>query len=229
MFDIVKVYGYFKRNTTNKHFFGLLIKDMLEASMDTMCTPIEWAISELLRHPRIMKKAQQELETIVGLRRQVEESDLPKLEYLSMVVKETLRLHPLSAFLFHHGKEECEVGGYRIPKGATVMISLWAIGRDPEVWPNAELFRPERFIDNNVDYRNDFRLLSFGSGRRMCAGMQLALTVCPLILAQMIHCFDWELPEGTTASNLDMNESYGFTLPRAEQLWAVPSKRLHIL
>lgn len=203
---------------------------MLEASMDTMRTPIEWALSELLRHPRIMKKVQQELDTVVGLGRLVEESDQPKLEYLGLVVKETLRLHPLSAFLFHHGKQECEVEGFRIPKGSTVMISLWALGRDPTVWgPDVEEFRPERFIDNNVDFRgNDFRLLSFGAGRRMCAGSQLALIVYPLILAQLVHCFDWELPEGVPASELDMKEAFGFTMPRAEHLWAVPSKRVQI-
>lgn len=200
---------------------------MLEASMDTMRTPIEWAMAELIRHPHIMKKAQQELQKVVGLDRLVEEPDLRNLEYLSMIVKETLRLHPLSAFLFHYGKEECEVNGYLIPKNVNVMISLWAIGRDPKVWPDALEYKPERFIDNGIDFKgNDFRLLSFGSGRRMCAGSQLALIVYPLVLAQMIHCFDWELPEGTTAENLNMSESYGFTMPRVKPLWAVPKKRI---
>ncbi|ONK66673.1 uncharacterized protein A4U43_C06F10790 [Asparagus officinalis] len=201
-----------------------VVFDMLEASMDTMRIPAEWALAELIKHPRIMRKAQKELETVVGLHRKVEETDLPKLEYLHMVLKETLRFHPLSGFMFHHGTEECVINGYRIPKGANVMISLWSIGRDPAVWDNPEEFRPERFIDNNIEFRGDFRLLSFGSGRRMCAGMQLALIWTPLIIAQMIHCFDWELPDGVL--NLDMKEAYGFTLPRADPLKAIPRKRL---
>lgn len=207
-----------------------IVLDMLEASMDTLRTPVEWALSELIRKPAVMKKLQEEIATVVGVHRQVEEADLARLDYLAMVVKETLRLHPLSAFLFHHGKEERVVSGYRIPKRSSVMVNVWAIGRDPNVWPEApEEFMPDRFVQNDVDFRggNDFRLLSFGSGRRMCAGMQLALVVVPLLIAQLVHCFDWELPGGLPPTDLDMALTYGFTMPRANHLWAIPTKRLH--
>ncbi|PQM38302.1 cytochrome P450 CYP736A12-like [Prunus yedoensis var. nudiflora] len=94
-----------------------IILDMLVASMDTSSTTVDWALSELMRHPKGMKKVQKELEDVVGLERMVEESDLEKLDYLSMVVKETLRLHPVAPLLVPHAAtEDCIVNGYHIPK-----------------------------------------------------------------------------------------------------------------
>lgn len=199
---------------------------MLEASLDTLRTTIEWVFSELLKNPRIMRKLKEEIAAVVSRHQHIDESDLSKLEYLHMVMKESLRLHPLAGFLFHHGKEEYEVRGYRIPRGSNVLISQWTIGRDPSIWANAEEFIPERFMDNDVDNTgHDFRLLSFGAGRRVCAGMQLALIVVPLILAHMVHYFDWELPDGISASELDMTEiNYAFTMPRAKPLVAIPTE-----
>ncbi|KAL6124554.1 hypothetical protein ACLB2K_077066 [Fragaria x ananassa] len=74
------------------------------ASMDTSATTIEWALSELIRQPELMNKVQIELANVVGMERMVEESDLKKLEYLDMVVRETLRLHPVAPMLFGHDR-----------------------------------------------------------------------------------------------------------------------------
>ncbi|ONK69355.1 uncharacterized protein A4U43_C05F21990, partial [Asparagus officinalis] len=194
--------------------------DMLEGSMETSRT------IELIRHPRVLTKLRQELSTVVGPNRQVQESDLPNLPYLAMVLKESLRLHPLIAILFHHGKEQCVVNGFKIPRNSNLIVNLWAISRDPSVWPRPEEFIPERFAEENIDVRGqDYRYLPFGSGRRLCVGIQFALVFSPLIIAQIVHCFDWELPEGGKAEDLDMTERYGLTMPRAEHLWAIPSKR----
>jgi len=118
-----------------------IILDMLSASMDTSATAIDWIFTELIKHPRIMKKVQKELENVVGLERMVEESDLDSLEYLDMVVKETMRLHPVAPLLLpHESIEDCTINGYHIPRKARVMINVWAIGRDPNVWNEAEKF-----------------------------------------------------------------------------------------
>ncbi|KAL6284208.1 hypothetical protein ACE6H2_015137 [Prunus campanulata] len=125
-----------------------IILDMLAASMDTSSTTIEWVLSELMRHPLVMKKVQKELEDVVGLERMVEESDLEKLEYLHIVVKETLRLHPVAPLLIPHAAiEDCTVNGFHIQKASRVIINVWAIGRDPRAWTDAERFIPERFVD----------------------------------------------------------------------------------
>jgi cytochrome P450 len=156
---------------------------MLVGSMDTSTTAIEWALSELMKNPQVMKKVQKELEDVVGLERMVEESDLDGLEYLDMVLKETFRLHPLPLLLPHEAMEACTVNGFHIPKKSRIMVNVWAIGRDPSVWSDAEFFL-ERFVESNIDVQGwDFQLIPFGSGKRGCPGMQSGLIVVRLVVA----------------------------------------------
>lgn len=203
--------------------------DMLVGSMDTSATVIDWAFSELIKNPRVMKKLQKELEEVVGKQRMVEESDLERLEYLDMVVKETLRLHPAGPLMIpHEATEDCVVNGFHIPKKSHVIINVWAIGRDPKAWTDAEKFYPERFVGSDIDVRGrDFQLIPFGTGRRSCPGMQLGLTVVRLVLAQLVHCFDWELPSGILPSEVDMTEEFGLVLCRSKHLVAIPTYRLN--
>ncbi|KAF5442781.1 hypothetical protein F2P56_035403 [Juglans regia] len=204
-----------------------IILDMLVGSMDTTATAIEWAISEVIKHPRVMKKLQKELEDIVGLERMVDESDLDRLEYLDMVVKETMRLHPVAPLLIpHEATEDITIQGFHIPKKSRLIVNVWAIGRDPSVWTDAEKFYPERFVGSSIDLRGrDFQLLPFGSGRRGCPGLLLGLTVVRLVVAQLFHCFDWELPNNMLPTGLDMTEEFGLTVPRAKHLLAIPRRR----
>ncbi|GKV25303.1 hypothetical protein SLEP1_g34761 [Rubroshorea leprosula] len=207
-----------------------IILDMLVGGMDTSATAIEWTLSELIKHPRVMKKVQKELEEVIGLKRMVKESDLGSLEYLDMVVKETMRLHPVGPLMIpHESVEDCTIEGFHIPKKSRIIINAWAIGRDPAAWPEPEKFLPERFLDSNIDLRGrDFQLLPFGSGRRSCPGMLLGLTVVRLVVAQLVHCFDWELPDNMLPTDLDMTEEFGLATPRAKHLLALPAYRLKI-
>lgn len=202
---------------------------MFAAAVDTSATTVEWALSELMKHPETMKRVQKELENVVGLDRMIEESDLENLEYLDMVVKETLRLHPVAPLLLpHESMEDCTVNGFHIPKKSRILINVWAIGRDPEAWTDPEKFFPERFVGSKIDLRGrDFQLLPFGSGRRSCPGMQLGLTLVRIVLAQLVHCFDWELPNGMLPSELDMTEEFGLVTTRAKHLLAIPTYRLN--
>ncbi|XP_074362398.1 cytochrome P450 CYP736A12-like [Apium graveolens] len=203
--------------------------DIITAAIDTSFTSIEWILKELMRHPRAMKKCQEELTCVVGLDRLVEETDLPKLEYLYMVIKEGMRLHPIVPLLGpHEAKEDIVVNGYHIPQKSRIIVNAWAIGRDSKVWGNNALeFIPERFSESKIDLRGrDFELLLFGSGRRGCPGMQLGLLSVQLVLAQLLHCFDWELPHGKSAEDMDMTEQFGLTIPRIEHLLLVPKLRI---
>ncbi|KAL2343006.1 hypothetical protein Fmac_004291 [Flemingia macrophylla] len=218
-----------KGEDKTKDFVNVMLGfDILAGSMDTSATAIEWTLSELLKNPRVMKKVQMELEIVVGMNRRVEESDLDKLEYLGMVIKESLRLHPVAPLLLpHQSREDCMIGEFFIPKRSTVIVNAWAIMRDPSVWDEAEKFWPERFEGSNIDLRGrDFQLIPFGSGRRICPGMQLALTMVRLIVAQIVHCFDWKLPNDMLPSDLDMTEAFGLAMPRANHLLAIPTYRL---
>jgi len=203
---------------------------MLIASMDTSSTAIDWIFTELLRHPKVIKKLQKELEQIVGMNRMVEESDLEKLEYLDMVIKEGFRLHPVAPLLIpHESIEDCTIDGFDIPKGSRLLVNTWAIGRDREIWSEPEKFMPERFVGSNIDLRgHNFQLLPFGSGRRSCPGLQLGLTTVRLVLAQMVHCFDWKLPNGMMPNDLDMTEKFGLVMTRAQHLMVIPTYRLNV-
>ncbi|XP_071724025.1 LOW QUALITY PROTEIN: cytochrome P450 71AU50-like [Rutidosis leptorrhynchoides] len=207
-----------------------IILDMLVAAMDTSATAVEWAVSNLMKHPRIMNKVQKELEDKIGLDRMVEESDLENLDYLNLVIKETLRLHPPTPMLLpHEALDDCIVDGFYIPKKSRVIINAWAIGRDPNAWADAEKFIPERFEGSNIDVRGrDFQLIPFGSGRRSCPGMQLGLTVVRYMVAQLVHCFKWELPDNMLPADLDMTEEFSLVTPRAKPLLAIPTYRLNV-
>ncbi|RZC90074.1 hypothetical protein C5167_044702 [Papaver somniferum] len=141
-----------------------------------------------------------------------------------------MRLHPAAPLLVpHESIEEVKINGYGIPKGSCLMVNVWGIARNQQIWSqNAEEFYPERFIEVDIDLKGkDFRLIPFGSGRRGCPGMQMGLTAVRLILAQLVHCFDWKLPNGMSTGDLDMKEKSGLSVPRAEHLIAVPKYRLY--
>ena len=206
-----------------------IILDALAGGTNTSITSIEWILSELLRHPRVMRQLQEELKNVVGMRRMVEESDLENLDYLNMVVKETLRLHPTTPLLIpHESMEDIVINGYYIPKKLRILINAWTIGRDPNVWSNnVEEFFRERFAENNIDLQgHDFELTPFGSGRRMCPGIQLGLINVRLVVSQLVHCFNWKLPNDTPPNELNMKEKFGLTMPRADHLLAIPTYRL---
>ncbi|OMO53008.1 Cytochrome P450 [Corchorus capsularis] len=206
-----------------------ILVDMVSAAFDTSATAVEWTMAELLRHPRVMFNLQQELENVVGRNRMVEESDLPNLIYLDMVIKESLRLHPVAPLLVpRESTDDITINGHFIPKKSRILVNVWAMARDSNVWSdNAEEFFPERFKDNNIDLRGKhFQLIPFGSGRRGCPGMQLGLINVRLALAQLVHCFEWQLPDGMSPAELDMGEKFGLTMPRANHLLVKPTYRL---
>jgi flavonoid 3'-monooxygenase len=193
---------------------------------------VEWALAELIRHPDVLKQVQRELDIVVGKDRLVTESDLPRLTFLAAVIKETFRLHPSTPLsLPRVAAEECEVDGYRIPKDTTLLVNVWAIGRDPASWPDPLEFRPARFLSGGshatVDVKgSDYELIPFGAGRRICAGLNWGLRVVTLMTATLVHSFDWELGGGMTPDKLDMEEAYGLTLQRAVPLMVKPVPRL---
>ncbi|XP_002979994.2 cytochrome P450 71A1 [Selaginella moellendorffii] len=179
--------------------------ELLAAGTDTSACTTEWALLELLNNPEIMRKAQEELDTVVGRDRMVTESDLHKLLYLEDIVKETFRFHPPGPLLPRMSTQACVLGeSFDIPKGATTIINFYAIGRDPRVWDKPEKFWPERFQGSTIDVKGqDFELIPFGSGRRSCPGMLLGLKSVYLTLANLIHGFNWEPVARGGSYNMD--------------------------
>ncbi|KAK9105675.1 hypothetical protein Scep_022519 [Stephania cephalantha] len=206
-----------------------LLLDLLAAGLDSTATTVTWAFAELIKHPFAMKKAQEELKDAIGLDRMVEEKDLVNLEYLNMVIKETMRLHPVAPLLVpRESIEDVIVNDYHIPKKSRLIINAWAIGRDPKAWSgDPEEFDPSRFANSDIDLSGHyFELIPFGAGRRGCPGLQMGLRSVQLVLGQLLHCFDWELPDGVTPCDLDMGEKFGLAVARAEHLLMKPTYRL---
>ncbi|KAJ0735653.1 putative oxidoreductase [Helianthus annuus] len=200
-----------------------VILNMFVAGSDTSSVTIEWAMSELIKNPRVMKKAQDELRHVLKGKTKIHESDIEELDYLKLVIKETLRLHPPLPFLLpRECRESCEIGGFHIPVKTKVLINTWMIGRDPDYWIEPQSFIPERFSESSVNMMGtNFEYLPFGAGRRMCPAMLLGLANVELPLAMLLYHFDWELPNGQTYENFDMLESSGATLKRKNDLLLV--------
>uniref|UniRef100_A0A803L0E6 Uncharacterized protein n=1 Tax=Chenopodium quinoa TaxID=63459 RepID=A0A803L0E6_CHEQI len=205
-----------------------IIMDVTFGATETVAWTVEWAMTELLRNPDDMKRVQNELANVAGLTRKPDDSDLDKLPYFRCCIKETLRLHPPVSLLLHATSHDAVIGGYYIPKQSRVVVNTWAIGRDPNSWSDADMFKPGRFLEEgapNIKGAN-FELIPFGSGRQSCPGMGLALYTLELCAVNLLHCFTWELPDGMKPSELRTDETFGLTISRASRLVAVPSTRL---
>ena len=206
------------------------MQELFGAGSETSNSAVEWIMAELIKNPRCMKIVQEELaREIIGCD-VVKESDLPKLTYLQACLKEVLRLHPVGPLLLpHRAIESCTVMNYTIPKGSQILVNVWAIGRDPRLWEDPSVFKPERFLNSSLDFKgNDFEFFPFGSGRRMCPGMPLAAKQIPMIVASFIHSFDWSLPQGKDLKDIDMTEKYGIAMRMEQSLILVPKAKLHI-
>ncbi|CAI0375924.1 unnamed protein product [Linum tenue] len=118
--------------------------DMFVAGSETSSTLLEWTMSELIREERVMKKAQAEVRAVFGKRGKVEETGIHELNYLKMVIKESMRVHPpLPLLVPRESLNQCEMEGFQIPEKTQVIVNAWAIGRDPKCWSEPERFYPE--------------------------------------------------------------------------------------
>ncbi|KEH16965.1 putative cytochrome P450 [Medicago truncatula] len=208
---------------TNNNIKAILL-DMFGAGGDTSALSVVWAMAELVRDPRVMKKAQDEVREIYNMKGAFDESCMHELKYVKSIVKETLRLHPPGALLLpRECREACEIDGYHIPMKTKLIVNAWAIGRDPRYWTEPERFYPERFIGSSIDYNgNNFEYIPFGAGKRICPGSKFGLMSLELALAMLLYHFDWKLPNGMKCEDLDMTEKFGVTVKRKDDLYLIP-------
>ncbi|MBA0668557.1 hypothetical protein Goklo_001453, partial [Gossypium klotzschianum] len=143
--------------------------DIFSGGSETSATVVDWAMSEMIKNPRVMTKAQAEVRQVFQGKGNVDETGIHQLKYLKCVIKETLRLHPVFPLLLpRECSQNCEVNGFEIPSKTRVIINAWAIGRDPNHWVEPEKFEPERFINSSVDFvGTNFEFIPFGAGRRI--------------------------------------------------------------
>ncbi|KAL1195938.1 Cytochrome P450 71B7 [Cardamine amara subsp. amara] len=209
---------------TTDHLKGI-ISDIFLAGVNTSAVTLSWAMTELIRNPRVMKKVQDEIRTKLGDNKEIiTEDDLTKLHYFKLVVKETFRLHPAAPLLLpRETMSQVKIQGYDIPAKTQMIINIYSIARDPKLWTNPDEFNPERFLDNVIDYKGlNFELLPFGSGRRICPGMMMGITNVELGLLNLLYFFDWGLPEGKTMKDIDLEETGSIIISKKTTLELVP-------
>lgn len=201
-----------------------VLLDMFVGGTDTSYTTVEWAMAELLTHPSVMKKLQEEVRRVVGLKSKVEKDDINQMCYLTCVIKEALRLHPpLVLSIPRESTASAVVGGYHIPAKTRVLTNLWAISRDPKIWDSPNEFIPERFLNSSVDFRGkDFEFIPFGAGRRGCPGLAFGVISVEYILINLLYWFDWELAGGANNVDIDMTEAFGLSVRLKNALHLVP-------
>ncbi|CAN1337023.1 Premnaspirodiene oxygenase [Linum perenne] len=203
--------------------FNFNLQDLFVAGTDTSSVAVEWAMSELMKNPRVLNKAQAEIRHALKGKMIITEEDIQGLTYLKSVIKETFRLHPSIPLLIpRESNKDCVVGSYEIPAKTRVIVNAWAIGRHSKTWEDKESFVPERFDGSEIDYKGKhFELIPFGAGRRICPGIAYAIANIELVLAQLLYYFNWELPDGMTEEDLDMSEVFGLAVGRKNQLHLV--------
>ncbi|KAI8548617.1 hypothetical protein RHMOL_Rhmol07G0287200 [Rhododendron molle] len=172
-----------------------IILVMLVGGTEASTTTLEAAVSFLISNPNEFSKARDEIDSNVGQSRLVDDGDLSKLTYLHCIINEALRLGPTVPLnVLHKASEECVVGGFTVPSGTILLVNNWAVHNDPTLWADPTSFKPERFNDAEGE-KLGYKFVPFGSGRRACPGVSLAMRVMALALGTLIQCFDWEKGE----------------------------------
>lgn len=167
---------------------------MFFAGHETSAAALTWALYLLAQHPTVADDIRAEVAAL-GVDR-VSLADLARLPLLNQVVSETLRLYPPAWVFDRSPLTDIVVDGYRIPRGANVLLSPWVVHRDPRVWDDPDEFRPSRFADGATPARSAY--LPFGDGPRMCVGNRFAEAEIRLVLATLLPRVDLSLVAGQT-------------------------------
>ncbi|XP_027070049.1 cytochrome P450 93A3-like isoform X2 [Coffea arabica] len=211
------------------------LMELFMAGTETVSVALTWTLAELINHPKVFQQLRDEINAVVGSKRRVQESDVPKLLYLQAVVKESLRLHAPAPLIFRRCGEDCKINGYDILANERVAFNVFAIMKDPSSWDNPLEFQPERFMVGSKgaydDYQMDikgqnFNIFPFGSGRRGCPGASLALAVVHSAVALLVQCFDFRVQGG---EKINIEEGSGLSAGLAHPLMCYVTPHLNPL
>jgi len=192
----------------------LLCSEFLNAGTDTTSTGLQWIMAELVKNPAIQDKLYHEIKAATDDdKEEVSEEDVHNMPYLKAVILEGLRKHPPGHFVLpHKAAEDMEIGGYLIPKGTTVNFMVAEMGRDEREWKNPMEFSPERFLPGgegegvDVTGTKGIRMMPFGVGRRICAGLGIAMLHLEYFVANMVREFEWQEVPGEEVDFAEKNE-----------------------
>nr|XP_060642872.1 cytochrome P450 3A9-like [Anolis sagrei ordinatus] len=157
------------------------------AGYETTSTALSFLSYLLATNPDVQQKLQEEIDATLPNQATPTYDAFHQMEYLDMVVNETLRLYPVGGRVERECKDTVEINGVTIPKGTVIVIPTFALHRDPEYWPEPEEFRPERFSKENKETQNPYVYLPFGAGPRNCIGMRFALLVLKVAIVTLLQ------------------------------------------
>ncbi|HKV08969.1 MAG TPA: cytochrome P450, partial [Thermoanaerobaculia bacterium] len=168
---------------------------MLVAGHESTAITLAWTLALLSRHPGIERRVVAELDEVLGGRTPTF-TDLPSLQYLSMVIKESMRLYPAFWMFTRTPIEDDVIGGHAIPAGSVLMFSSYVTHRRADFWPNPEAVDPDRFTPERSAERPAFAYFPFGGGARQCIGNRLAEFQIQLMLATLLQRYSLHLVPG---------------------------------
>ncbi|XP_032965879.1 cytochrome P450 3A12-like isoform X1 [Rhinolophus ferrumequinum] len=174
------------------------------AGYETTSTALSFLMYILATHPEVQQKLQEEIDTTFPNKAPPTYDALVQMEYLDMVLNETLRLFPILGRIERVCKKDVEIKGVLIPKGTVVMVPNFVLQRDSTFWPEPEEFHPERFSKENKDGINPYIYLPFGTGPRNCIGMRFALMNMKLAVVRVLQNFSFK-PCKETQIPLELN------------------------
>ncbi|KDO83770.1 hypothetical protein CISIN_1g046490mg [Citrus sinensis] len=186
------------------------VQNVFVGATDTSAATMTWAMTNVMKNPRVMEKAQKEVKDLIGNKGFVDEDDLQKLPYIKAILKETFRLNPLGPIIPRETTKSCMIDGYEIPAKTLVYLNGWAISRDPEVWERPDEFDPDRFIS--------------GDNRRFCPGIHMGIATLELAIANLLYKFDWEMPAGIKIQDLDFDITPGIVMHKKNPFCLVATK-----
>ncbi|MEO7109192.1 MAG: cytochrome P450, partial [Polyangiaceae bacterium] len=171
------------------HMTDLQLRDeavtMFVAGHETTANALAFAVMLLGDHPDVDARAYAEIEKALNGKSPTAE-DVPKLPFLEAIVKETMRLYPPAHIIGREATRDVTLGNWKIPRGASVLMSPYALHRSPEYWPDPHAFRPERWLDGSADRVPKNAYLPFGGGARVCIGNHFAMMESLLVLATLL-------------------------------------------
>ncbi|EFH59538.1 hypothetical protein ARALYDRAFT_898531 [Arabidopsis lyrata subsp. lyrata] len=204
--------------------------ELFVGGTDTSVQTTQWTMAEIINKPDVLVRLREEIDSVVGTSRLIQETDIPNLPYLQAVVKEGLRLHPPFPLLTRKFEERCEIKGFYIPEKTFLVINAYAWMRDPDSWEDPNEFKPERFLGSSRLGQEDERdeaqkYIPFGGGRRGCPGSNLASIFIGTAIGVMVQCFDW----GIKGDKVNMEETFeGLTLTMVHPLKCTPVPRTQL-
>jgi len=158
------------------------VMTLLLAGHETTAVSLSWTWYLLSQHPDVEKKLWCELRNVLN-GRSPRMQDLPQLPYTQRVVKEGMRLYPPVWAMVRNPVEDCEIGGYVVPAGVTVVMSQWIMHRDARYYDEPERFNPDRWLEERAKSAPRYSYFPFGGGPRVCIGASFASTETALVLA----------------------------------------------